>query len=251
MTDRRRHMPQEAAGPHRPTRRAVLAAASLCLAGSALGCAAAEKHRNKKVPHLGEYDPAQPRELNKIVLPPYVVEPPDELEIRARPAAVDLPVTNTIVRPDGVIDLDYYGEVLVTGLTIPQLELKLASHLAACAAQKGITEPIQVSVRLVSGGRSKQYYVIGTVQTPGAYPITGNETVLDAIMKAGLRSNSLPEKAYLSRPQPGGAPDQVLRIDWERITVGDTLTNYQLMPGDRVVVPGGRAPGLWQTLFGG
>ncbi len=214
------------------------------------GCAAAEKHHNNKIPALGEYDPAQPRELQKITLPTYTIEPPDELQISAQPAALDFPLTNLTVRPDGVVDLGFYGEVTVAGLTIPQAELKMAAQMTALAAQKNITDPVQVSVRLVDGGRSKVYYVIGTVTTQGSYPITGSETVLDAILKAGLKSNSLPDKAYLSRPQPGGAPDQLLRIDWERIKMGDTLTNYQLLPGDRVVVPGGKAPGLLETLFG-
>lgn len=232
----------------RKVRRALLW--TLVLALSA-GCAAAEKHRNSKVPQLGEYDEAQPRELSKLTLPAYVVEPPDELQISALPASLDFPLMNVVVRPDGVVDLGYYGEVTVTGLTLPQIEMKMISQVGAMAARRGITDPVQVSVRLVDGGRSKSYYVIGTVNTPGAYPITGSETVLDAIMKAGLKSNSLPDKAYLSRPQPSGQPDQILRIDWERIKAGETFTNYQIMPGDRVVVPGGKAPGLFQTFFGG
>ena len=83
------------------------------------------------------------------------------------------------------------------------------------------------------------------------FKLGGQYFVLDGILKAGLRSNSLPEKAYLARPHPAGGPDQVLRIDWERIKMGDTFTNYQLLPGDRIVVPGGRPPGLLATLFGG
>ena len=51
---------------------------------------------------------------------------------------------------------------------------------------------------------------------------------------AGLRTNSLPNKAYLARPHPAGGPDQVLKIDWFGIRDrGDTLTNYQVFPGDR------------------
>ena len=43
----------------------------------------------------------------------------------------------------------------------------------------------------------------------------------------------------------------VLRIDWVGIKErGDTTTNYQLFPGDRIVVPGTREPGLLGTLFG-
>jgi polysaccharide export outer membrane protein len=41
-----------------------------------------------------------------------------------------------------------------------------------------------------------------------------------------------------------------LKIDWCGIKDrGDTLTNYQLFPGDRIVVPGTRPPGLIATLI--
>ena len=94
--------------------------------------------------------------------------------------------------------------------------------------------------------------MLGTVTQQNSFPITGSETVLDAILGAGLRSNSLPEKAYLVRPHPNGSKDQVLRIDWVGITQrGDNLTNYQLFPGDRIYVPGGKAPGVISSLVGG
>jgi polysaccharide export outer membrane protein len=220
-----------------------------CLAPA--GCGALDDHRERKIPHYGAYDPGQPRELKMVSMPPYVVEPPDELEVSVRPATLDLPLATVTVRQDGVIDLGFSGEVYVAGLTIPEAELKIAQSLAPLAARRNVREPIQVSVRLVNGSATKQYYVLGTVTTQGSFPLTGSETVLDGILRAGLRSNSLPEKAYLARPHPAGGPDQVLRIDWERIKMGDTFTNYQLMPGDRIVVPGGRPPGLLSTLFGG
>ena len=113
-------------------------------------------------------------------------------------------------------------------------------------------EPYQVSARVTNSGASKSYYVIGTVNTQGRFPSTGHETVLDAILLAGLRSNSLPDKAYLVRPHPAGGADQVLRIDWFGIKDrGDTLTNYQVLPGDRIIVPGGKPPGVLSTLLGG
>jgi polysaccharide export outer membrane protein len=78
-----------------------------------------------------------------------------------------------------------------------------------------------------------------------------NDTVLDAILQAGLKSNSLPEKAYLVRPHPLGGQDQVYKIDWFGIRDrGDTLTNYQVFPGDRIVVPGTKPPGLISSLLG-
>ncbi len=112
------------------------------------------------------------------------------------------------------------------------------------------SQPYRVSVRLANG-QSKYYYVIGSVTTQGRFKSTGSETVLDAILLAGLRSYSVPEKAYLVRPHPLGGPDEVYKIDWCGIRDrGDTVTNYQIFPGDRVVVPGTKPPGLISSLLG-
>jgi polysaccharide biosynthesis/export protein len=219
------------------------------LAGcSGLGSRQAEK----KIPQLGMIDPNQSRELQMVSMPPYVVEPPDELEVSVRPAYPDLTLTTLPVQMDGNIDLGFVGDVYVAGLTLEQIEQKIAQHLNALAGARRPREGYHVSVRLVNGSQSKSYYVLGTVTTQGKFPITGNDTVLDAILQAGLRSNSLPEKAYLVRPHPAGGPDQIMAIDWCGIkNRGDTLTNYQIFPGDRIIVPGGKAPGLLSTLFGG
>jgi len=214
------------------------------------GCAGLrDAHSAKKVPQLGIIDPHQPRELQMVSMPPHVVEPPDELEVSVKPAIPDFTTTSVTVRPDGNIDLGFIDDVYVAGLTLSQVEQKIAQQLAS---HSGKRSNHQVSVRIVSGSLSKSYYVLGTVSTQGKFPVTGNDTVLDAILTAGLRSNSLPEKAYLVRPHPAGGPDQILKIDWVGIKErGDTLTNYQIFPGDRIIVPGGRAPGLLSTLLGG
>ena len=199
-------------------------------------------------------DAHQPKELEMVSMPPYVVEPPDELEIAVRPAIADFTLTTVSVQSDGNLDLGFAGDVYVSGLTLGQIETKLGAHLQNFAARRGEPSktPIEVSVRLVNGSQSKYYYVLGKVSNQGKFPINGNETVLDAILAAGLRSNSLPEKAYLVRPHPSGGADQIYKIDWIGIKErGDTMTNYQLFPGDRIVVPGGKAPGLLSTLMGG
>jgi polysaccharide export outer membrane protein len=231
----------------------VLALAGVSLITAVSGCGLLSAHRERKIPHLGCYDTEQPRELQMVALPPYVVEPPDELEIAVRPASLEVVQTSVTVQPDGVIDLAFYGDVYVAGLTLRQIEEKLAQYFTAIAQHKKIAlaEPVHVSVRLVNGTTSKRYYVVGTVTNQASFPITGNETVLDGILAAGLRSNSLPDKAYLARPVALGLPPVILRIDWTEIRKGNTLTNYQLLPGDRIVVPGGKAPGLLSTLAGG
>jgi polysaccharide biosynthesis/export protein len=211
----------------------------------------ARNHEAKRIPQFGTIDPHLPAELRKETLPAYVIEPPDELEVTVRPSIPGWPSPTYTVQADGVIDFGFWGEVFVYGLTLAEAEEKIAQHLNS---RKGAEGPgdhavYQVAVRL-SNGQSKYYYVLGTVQTPGRVKVMGGETVLDAIVQAGLKSNSLPEKAYLVRPHPLGGPDQVFKIDWFGITDrGDTLTNYQLAPGDRVIVPGTKPPGLLRSLL--
>jgi polysaccharide biosynthesis/export protein len=230
------------------------------LVGLALTCVAgcqglARKHEAKRIPQFGEIDPGQPAELRKITLQPYRIEPPDELDIMVRPQfpGWSPPASTTFtVQSDGVVDLGFGGNVYVYGLTPIEAEQRIAAHLNGLPQTPDTkpSQPYQVSVR-VANEQSKFYYVIGTVTTQGRFKVTGGETVLDAILLAGLRPNSLPEKAYLVRPHPLGAPDQVLKIDWFGIKErGDTLTNYQVMPGDRVVVPGTKPPGLLSSLLG-
>jgi polysaccharide biosynthesis/export protein len=217
------------------------------------GCQAMSKnHEAKRIPQYGVIDPAQPRELQKVPFPPYVIEPPDELEIAIKPPTADAGPSSFIVQPDGFIDLGFPGDVYVAGLTLAEAEERIAAHLAGLPKEKngGSNENYQVSVRL-SNNQSKFYYVVGAVGNQGRFKSSGNETVLDAILLAGLRSNSLPEKAYLARPHPAGAHDQILKIDWFGIRDrGDTLTNYQIQPGDRIIVPGTTPPGLLGSLLG-
>jgi polysaccharide export outer membrane protein len=217
------------------------------------GCAGTgRKHEARRIPERGFIDPGQARELDKVTMPRYVVEPPDELEVSIRPQPPDWTPGPLTVQQDGVINLGFAGDVYVVGLTLPEVELKIAQQLTMAAMVQNTKpdQPYRVSVRLANV-QSKYYYVMGTVATQGRFPIKGNETVLDAILQAGLKSNSLPEKAYLVRPHPPGAMDQVLKIDWCGIRErGDTLTNYQLFPGDRVIVPGTKPPSLIATLLG-
>jgi len=233
-------------------RRCHVLVAILCL--SLLhGCAGTgRKHEARRVPERGWIDPEQARELDKTTMPRYVVEPPDELEVAIKPTLPDWNLGTVTVQQDGYIDLGFLGDVYVVGSTLEEIEWKIAAGLRMAAAQQNqkLDQPCRVSVRLASV-QSKHYYVMGAVAHEGPVPIKGNETVLDAILQAGLKSNSLPEKAYLVRPHPPGQCDQVLRIDWCSIRErGDTLTNYQLFPGDRVIVPGTKPPGLIATLLG-
>jgi polysaccharide biosynthesis/export protein len=141
-----------------------------------------------------------------------------------------------LVRPDGTIGLGVYGSVRVVGLTIAEAKAAIEEWLT-----RDCVRP-EVSVD-VAGFNSKVYYVIldgaGNGEQVVRLPVTGNETVLDAIAHVnGLLSVSNKLEIYVARPSPcDEAGDQVLPVDWVGLTQrGRTATNYQLLPGDRVYV---------------
>jgi polysaccharide export outer membrane protein len=140
-----------------------------------------------------------------------------------------------LVRGDGTISLGIYGNVNVTGLTLTQARKRIEEHLV-----KYLHEP-NISVDVLSYN-SKSIYVIfdGAGQGQQVYrlPVTGNDTVLDAISQVnGLGMVSDKNHIWVSRPTPKDTCDQVLPVDWVGITTrGRTATNYQLLPGDRLYV---------------
>jgi protein involved in polysaccharide export with SLBB domain len=89
------------------------------------------------------------------------------------------------------------------------------------------------------GRQSKVYYVLGQVNAPGSFPLTGRETVLDGIVAAGgLNTKGSRSNIILSRPTAPDGCRLVLPVCFRQIVqLGDTTTNYQLQPGDRVYVP--------------
>jgi polysaccharide biosynthesis/export protein len=210
-----------------------------------------------------------PREFNKITMPEYVLEPPDLVILEVLEAAPGRPISGErLVRPDGKVSLGFYGEVLVAGLTIAEAKEKIILHLRKYLQDEalglldydhldneGKPKPIEprdsATVFLdVTAYNSKYFYVLGDALITGKMPITGNETVLDALNYAGgLMPTAAPQNIRLVRPAPPGACcEQVLPVNLAAITSGgDPTTNYQLMPGDRLIVY--RDPIVRLTVF--
>jgi protein involved in polysaccharide export with SLBB domain len=141
-----------------------------------------------------------------------------------------------LVRPDGRISLGIYGEVYVAGMQLPEIALAVKHKLE----EKGIENP-KIAVD-VAAYNSKQYYVItdggGYGEQVARFPHTGNETVLDAIAQIqGIPAVSS-KHIWIARPVPGGTGvAQILEVEWEDIAaLGQTATNYQILPGDRIYI---------------
>jgi protein involved in polysaccharide export with SLBB domain len=176
-----------------------------------------------------------PRELEKQAIQPYYVQPGDVLliEVTDLEANLQLPADQTVM-PDGTIDLGQYGRITVAGLTIEQIEALVLDAVKA-VVKKSDVKPINVRLNVAESG---VYYVLGEVNSPGSYPLIGRETVLDGLMAAGGISDRASEcKIILSRPTSPPSCRVVLPVCYDRIVqLGDSTTNYQLQPGDRIYV---------------
>jgi polysaccharide export outer membrane protein len=141
-----------------------------------------------------------------------------------------------LVRPDGTVGLGIYGSVYLAGYTLDEAKAVIEAHLSH------YLQAPEVSVDVFSYN-SKAYYIVtsgaGFGEQVFRFPSTGNETVLDALSQiGGLPPVASLCKIWLARPAPAGAGCyQVLPINWKTLTRGgETDTNYQLFPGDRIFV---------------
>jgi polysaccharide biosynthesis/export protein len=258
-----------------------------------------------------------PRELCKAVLPTYVIEPPDILEIDAvhivpRPPyrlrvgdavglqvqglPVDMPIAGAYpIEPGGLVRLGAnYGAVRVAGLTIEEAEEAIRMHLKATIKSPVVTAGLaDMSTRQQIAGQhmvgpdgrvtlgsygsvgvvgmtleqakaaieqhlsqflddpeislnvfaynSKFFYIVtqGAGQGDSVYrfPVTGNETVLDAISQINGLNFNCSKRIWIARPTDEPGKMQVLPVEWDAITAqANACTNYQILPGDRVFV---------------
>jgi len=139
-----------------------------------------------------------------------------------------------LVGPDGTVTLGSYGSVMVVGLTMADAKLAIERHLAQ------FLEDPEISLD-VFAYNSKVFYIVtqGAGMGDGVYrlPVTGNETVLDAISQINGLTAVSSKRIWIARPAPGGGPVQVLPVDWQGITAkASTETNYQVLPGDRIFI---------------
>jgi polysaccharide export outer membrane protein len=209
--------------------------------------------------------PPIPREFQKQALPSYVVEPPDILLVQGSEAISNplQPIDGQhLVRPDGTISLGINGTVRVAGLTLEQIKDTIAAMLMANAPRKTKPDPddktgkkrkvteerftleelkAELNVDVLSYA-SKYFYVITDGGGYGAQitrlPITGNETVLDALAQVnGLPPVASKKRVWLARATQDPDHPKVMPVDYCNLVLkGSALTNYQIYPGDRLYV---------------
>lgn len=143
--------------------------------------------------------------------------------------------STVVVGPDGRIYFHLLPGMDVWGLTLEQTKDLLQRELA-----RFLTGP-QVSVSLRAVG-SKSIWLLGRLNRPGTYPMSGPMTLLEAISLAGgpsriMQSGSVEDQADLrhSFVQRQG---QFVPVDFHKLLVeGDMSQNIYLQPDDFIYLP--------------
>jgi polysaccharide export outer membrane protein len=134
------------------------------------------------------------------------------------------------VRPDGRITLPLVGDFTAAGQTPMQLQRKLAASL-----REYVTNPV-VTVMVVEVA-DRVVYVMGEVNTPGAVPLKGPMTVLQALAVAGgFKDFANKGGIKVLRKVPGTDRVETIPFSYKDATRSDAPVFY-LAEGDTVVVP--------------
>jgi polysaccharide export outer membrane protein len=128
---------------------------------------------------------------------------------------------------------------VAAGLTLAKLESELKSHLAA-----GFYRNPQVTAAVVEY-RSQRIFMMGAVRQPGAVPLTGEMTLIEALARAGSTTTDAADHVFIlhsSNAQGPVLPGQdasasVKRIDLRELNAGQLPATVVVQDGDTVYVP--------------
>ena len=186
---------------------------------------------------------SNPKDLEAFLMPDnvdvstknYTLHPPDEIEIHCS-SVPEIDMQRQQVRPDGRIGFEAVGELYAAGKTPAQVANELRAKILELYQVEG-DNPIDVRVVAF---RSKRYYVLGQVGSPGAQIYSGRDTVLGAIALAG----SPTVLAWIERIQvirPSGVKNvkpKIFEFNFDRAAAhGDASKDVLLQEGDIIYVP--------------
>lgn len=133
------------------------------------------------------------------------------------------------VRPDGFVTLPLINEVQVVGLTTGQLRKTLEEKY-----KEYTTDPF-VTIR-IEGIASSEVFLLGQVGKPGAFPLSGNESILQLLTRAGGLSVFANRSNIRVVRRDGDRVTEYI-VDYDAIINGDLKQDVLLRPGDRIIVP--------------
>jgi polysaccharide export outer membrane protein len=143
------------------------------------------------------------------------------------------------VSGDGSFTFPLIGRVAAGGLTLVKLEAELKRLLAA-----GYFKNPQVTAAVLEY-RSKQIFVMGALRSPGAYPLTGDMTLVEVLARAGSTTADAADHAFIIRSANAEGPvlpgqdesASVTRIDLREFNDGQLSTVVMVHDGDTIFIP--------------
>jgi polysaccharide export outer membrane protein len=187
-----------------------------------------------------------------LVMPAYAREdyrlgPEDEIEIRVW--SHDDLTRKVRIGLDGNISFPFVGEIKAQGMTVLDLQQELQRRLGP----KYIIDP-HVSIT-VTEHKSQKFFVVGSVNKPGSYPLTKPIRVVEAISLAGGLETASGGKggtggvmAIIVRARPGEKKDQPrlpdqtpsgdkVKVSLAAAMAGDPQQNLEIKNGDTIYIP--------------
>lgn len=184
------------------------------------GCATKELRTHEVQLSADTPDPAKPP--NEF----YMIGPGDVLHVAVwKEENLSGPVT---VRPDGFVTLPLVNEIQVVGLTTNQLRENLEKKYEEFIASPSV----MVRVEKIA---SNEIFLIGEVSAPGAYPMTGNDSILQLLTRAGGLT-IFADRDNIRVVRRAGEKVTEYTVDYDAIISGDFKQDILLRPGDRIIV---------------
>lgn len=135
------------------------------------------------------------------------------------------------VQPDGKIELQLIGSIMVKGLTSNQLQDLLQQKYSRFVSNPQVT----VNVRRFAGRRVA---IIGEIRSPGYYEYREGMRILELISTAGgLTENAKASKLRILRPGGTGDADNTVYVNFKAVLAGKMDRDVAMAPGDTVYVP--------------
>ena len=153
------------------------------------------------------------------------------------------------IETDGSFSYPMIGRVQAGGLTLRGVESKIRTELI----EQGFFKDPQITVAIETY-RSQKIYVVGEVRTPGAYALSGNMRLVEALALAGSTQPTASGEAVIVRGArngvvegskgippallagPVGSGDGAIRVDLRLLESGDLAQNIPLHAGDTIFV---------------
>jgi len=164
---------------------------------------------------------------NAVSVIEYKIGARDLLEIKV----LELPELNQTVRvsEDGSINITLLGKVVVSDLTVTELEKALADLL-----NKQYTKDAHVSVLVKEFQKAA---VFGAVGQPGEYELVGPTNLLQIIAKAGGLTAQAANELFIFRTEKDGRQTR-LAVKLDELTIqGKQDLNIEILPKDVVTIP--------------